>query len=56
MYSVGNTANNYVISLYGDIIGHIVVIILKPIDIRNHYVMHQELTWCCMSVIFQKQT
>ena len=34
----------------------IVVIILKYIEILNHYVIYPELTECCVSIIFQKQT
>lgn len=34
----------------------IVVIILKCMEILNHDIVEQELTWCCRSVILQKQT
>ena len=46
MYSVGNIVNNTIMPLYGDglVIRLIVVIILKCIEILNHYVVHQELT------------
>ena len=40
MYSVENIVNNYVISLYGDTVTRlIVVIILKCTEISNHYVV-----------------
>ena len=32
------------------------VIILKRVEIANHYVMYQELTQCCHSIILAKQT
>ena len=35
---------------------HIVVIILKYIEIYNHYFVYQELIWCCRSMILQKET
>ena len=34
----------------------IMVIILKCIEIFNHYVVYQELTMCCRSSMPQKQT
>ena len=34
----------------------IMVIILKCTEILNHYVVYQELTQCCRSIILQKQT
>ena len=46
MYSVGNTVNNYAISLYGGqmVTRLIMMIVLKYIEISNHYIAHQELT------------
>ena len=32
------------------------MIILKCIEISNHYIVYQELTKCCRSIILQKQT
>ena len=53
MYSVSNVVNIYAISLYLDI----VMIVLKLIEILNHYVLYQELTQSCRSVKLQsKQT
>ena len=40
MYSMGNIVNNYVIALYGDMVTKLIVmIILKCIEISNHYVV-----------------
>lgn len=33
-----------------------VVIILKCIETANHYVVYQELTQCCRSIILQRQS
>ena len=45
MYRVGNIVNNYITFLYGDIITRLIVeIILKRMEILNHYVVYQELT------------
>ena len=43
MYSVGNIVKNYILSPYSDI-NRLTVIILKCIEISNHYVVYQELT------------
>ena len=41
MYSVGNIVNNYIISLYGDgKVTRLILIILKGIEISNHYVVY----------------
>ena len=32
----------------------ILVIVLKCIEILNHYIVYQELTQCCRLIIFQK--
>ena len=57
MYSMGNIVNNYVIALYGDMVTKLIVmIILKCIEISNHYVVKQELTQCYKPIILQKQT
>ena len=48
MDSVENIVNNYLISLYGDILDT-VVISAKRIEIRDHKAMRQELTQCCGS-------
>ena len=34
----------------------ILVIILKCVEISNHYIVYQKLTQCCRSIILQKQT
>ena len=43
MHSVGNIVNNYVISLFGDILVTRLIVV-KFIEILNHYVAYQELT------------
>ena len=44
MYGVGNTVNNYAVSLYGQMVTRLpVVIVLKCIEILNHCVVKQEL-------------
>ena len=58
-----NTVNRNAVSLYHDgnhtinmVTWLIMVIILKCIEISNHYVVHQELKQCCRSIILQKRT
>ena len=56
MYSVGNIVHNHAKSLYGYIVTSLImVIILKCVELWNHYVVLQELT-VCWSIILQKQT
>ena len=44
MYSVGNIINNYVISLYDNTMTRLImVIILKRVEISNHFVVQWEL-------------
>ena len=43
MYSVGNIVNNYVISLFGNIFVTRLIVV-KFIEVLNHYVVYQELT------------
>jgi len=42
MYSVVNIFNNYIVCLCGQMITRLAVIILKCINILNHYAVQQE--------------
>ena len=48
--------NTNIISLYRDMITRlIVVILLKYIEVLNHYVVYQELIKCFGSIVLKKQ-
>ena len=56
-FSAGNTVNNYVVSLEMTEDNYTYcVIILKCVEITNCYVVQQELTECCRSIMLQKRT
>ena len=55
MYSVGNIVNNYVISSYDNIMARLIMaIILKGVEISNHFAVQWELIQCCRSLTCQK--
>ena len=57
MYSVGNIVNNYVISSYDNIMARLIMaIILKGVEISNHFAVQWELIQCCRSLTCQKWT